>query len=270
MNAPHRHAAHKARVALRRAFAGATDERGYVSSPQQNLVHGVRLEQFEDDLRRGDGDELRMKFRAVHSSAALAINCFAPFKDRLGDIQLLGRRGAVGIEFEKRLTIFPDRRPANLDVWIDQRDRAVAIESKLLEYFTVTIPAFAPAYERLAPPVSEPSWWAAYVEAKEGAPRHLDRAQLLKHYFGLRRLQQALAASRDLTLLYLFWEPLNWEEISECLQHRKELEAFADRVAGSSITFRWMTYPQLWREWMEVPALGTHAGNLRERYEVCL
>ena len=68
----------KAKAALNRSFAGNTDNKGYVDWPEANLVSGVHLEQFERDLRQGDGSELRMKFCAVHSSAALAVNCFAP------------------------------------------------------------------------------------------------------------------------------------------------------------------------------------------------
>ena len=80
----------RARTALQHQFTGPTDA-GYVDWPQANLVPGVRLEQFESDLRRGDGGELRMKFCAVHSSAALAVNCFAPFKEVAGALMTIGR-----------------------------------------------------------------------------------------------------------------------------------------------------------------------------------
>jgi hypothetical protein len=70
----------KAKLALCKRFGGVADRQGYVDWPQGNLIPGVRLDQFEADLRRGDGNELRMKFCALHSSAALAVNCFAPFK----------------------------------------------------------------------------------------------------------------------------------------------------------------------------------------------
>ena len=270
MTASSRSAGEKAKDALRKQFDGITDPQGYVDWPQGNLIPGVRLDQFEADLRRGDGNELRMKFCAVHSSAALAVNCFAPFKDRPGDITILDHRGAVNIEFEKPLKIFPERRPANLDVWIDKGDSAIAIESKLLEYLHPKAPEFAPAYDCLAPPMSDSSWWAAFMDAKKGTPRHLDRAQLLKHYFGLRHLQQSQATPKKLTLLYLFWEPLNWPDVAECLQHREEVNEFAEKVAGASIPFRWMTYPQLWQEWSGVPALREHASHLNARYEVCI
>jgi|ERR1700690_2905437 hypothetical protein len=56
----------KAKAALIRSFAGAANLKGYVDWPQANLVSGVRLEQLF----------------AIHSSAALAVNCFSPFKNR--------------------------------------------------------------------------------------------------------------------------------------------------------------------------------------------
>ncbi|MHB8392119.1 MAG: hypothetical protein ACYDBH_21505 [Acidobacteriaceae bacterium] len=88
----------------------------------------MRLDQFERDCQR-DGSGLRMKFCAVHSSAALVVNCFAPFKDRPEDLFLLDQQGAVGIQFEKQMQIIPGRRPSILDVWVDRGSSAVAIRS---------------------------------------------------------------------------------------------------------------------------------------------
>ena len=59
------------------------DAKGYVREPSQNLIEGVRLVEFEADLKQGDGNELVGKFRAAHSSSALAVNVFAPFKSDL-------------------------------------------------------------------------------------------------------------------------------------------------------------------------------------------
>lgn len=184
-------------------------------------------------MRRGDGDELRMKFCAVHSSAALAVNSFAPFKVNPGGLRLLGKQGAINVEFERKLPIFRGGRSPNVDVWIDRDSEAVAVESKLLEYLTLKSPTFSDVYKRLAPPECESSWWQVYEQAKQGAVQHLDRAQLVKHYFGLNTHWKKNPKGPNLTLLYIFWEPLNWDDVPECRQHRKEVEAFADAVAGS-------------------------------------
>ena len=168
------------------------------------------------------------------------------------------------------MPIIPGRRPSNLDVWVDRGSSAVAIESKLLEYFEPKNPEFAEAYKSMVPPVSEPCWWSVCVESWNGAARQLDIAQLVKHYFGLRQFQQKITQSPNLVLLYLFWEPINWQDIAECKQHRKEVEQLAEKVAASSISFRWMTYTQLWREWIAIPQLAEHANNLKARYEICI
>jgi hypothetical protein len=268
--APLQSPADRARSALLSKFHGKLDSRGYVTAPEGNLIHGVELRHFAEDLSRGDGQELRSKFLAVHSSCALAVNTFAVFKDRPGDLVIDGRQGAERVTFEKTLRIFPNRRPANLDVWIDFPDTAVAVESKLLEYFGPKPAVFAPAYDQLAPQLSDRPWWIAFQAAKGGPRQHLDRAQLLKHYFGIRRLQESGTAPARLILLYLFWEPMNAADISECRRHREEIDKFATCVADASVEFRWMTYPDLWREWSEVPSLREHARRLHDRYAVAI
>jgi len=47
------------------------DEKGYVSETGQNLIEGVHLDDFEADLRQGDGNELEGKFRAAHSAVGI-------------------------------------------------------------------------------------------------------------------------------------------------------------------------------------------------------
>jgi hypothetical protein len=117
---------------------------------------------------------------------------------------------------------------------------------------------------------AEPCWWSVCVDSQNGAARQLDVAQLVKHYFGLRRCQEGNSQPKDVVLLYLFWEPTNWQDIAECRQHRIELQELAGKVAPSSIQFRWMTYTDLWRDWIAIPPLANHAANLRARYETCI
>ena len=95
---------------------------------EENLVEGVQTAHFESDLSEGDGGELRKKFPAIHSSAALAVNAFAPFKERPQDVQLLGENGALSIRLEKQMPIVPGCRASTLDVWIDRESTAVAVE----------------------------------------------------------------------------------------------------------------------------------------------
>lgn len=246
------------------------DDKGYVQKPEQNLLPGVRLEYFEDDLQQGAGSELQTKFRAAHSSSALAVNSFAWFcaVRRLHHLNLLGASCAKELKFERKCPIFRGGRAPHLDVWIEFDGEVIAIESKLTEYLAKTKPEFSPAYERLAPPgLSEPCWWNLYQDAKKGTPTYLDRAQLLKHYFGLRKFQQKKDAPGQITLLYLYWKPGNADDIEICKSHQLELAAFERSVADSEIKFCSMSYLQLWRDWQKVPELADHVHNLQSRYE---
>lgn len=76
--------------------AAEIDARGYVTDWHSNLLPGIDPGLIEGDFRAGKGSELDNKFQAAHSSAALAVNVFGPFRDRrdtfpvpgLGDLKL--------------------------------------------------------------------------------------------------------------------------------------------------------------------------------------
>lgn len=260
--------------ALRRHVQPPLDSKGYTTTPAENLVEGVTLDLFEDDLRKGSGGELRMKFCAAHSSAALAVNTFAWFKHtaRSPSLSLFGSTGANCLTLEKPFPIFRKGTPPNLDVWIERNHENVAIESKLTEYFTKKRPSFSTKYDELERlPLAESGWWRVYQQAKKAAPQHLDIAQLVKHYFGLWKFQQETATKKPIRFLYLFWEPRNGDAIQICKDHRKELEVLqhlADCGLDSDITFSSMTYSELWQDWSANPALAQHAANLKQRYDI--
>jgi hypothetical protein len=47
------------------------DSQGYLENLTHNLLSGIDPKDFESELGAGSGDELKSKFRAVHSSSAL-------------------------------------------------------------------------------------------------------------------------------------------------------------------------------------------------------
>lgn len=120
---------------LRHRATGTLDQRGYTATARENVFAGIDWQAVESELRRGSGNELGGKFRAVHSSSALAVNVFGRFKSRADELLLFGQRGARSVEFEKQFHIIPGRNPSNLDVWIDCGSHAIAVESKFLELF---------------------------------------------------------------------------------------------------------------------------------------
>ena len=116
------------------------DRDGYVGSFTDNLLPLVSPADFEADLRAGDGNELETKFCAAHSSSALAVNCFAPFRTRIDDLTLPFAGAFSKLEFERKCPALPDRRHPprghpHLDVLLSGADGVVGVESKLIEYF---------------------------------------------------------------------------------------------------------------------------------------
>ena len=82
--------------------------KGYTESIADNLVSSVMPADFESDLKQGSGNEDSGKVRATHSSSALVVNCFGPFKRHLSDLQICGTEGLTSLHFEKKC---PTYRP---------------------------------------------------------------------------------------------------------------------------------------------------------------
>lgn len=237
------------------------------------MLPGVRLDHFESDLGKGGGHELKKKFLALHSSAALAINTFAPFKDTPSSLSILRKQGFGSPVFERQLPTGLRGTPPNIDVYLQSDEEVIAVESKFLEYCTSKAANYSDSYSKDTLPLAEDCWWQVLEESKAAGLRHLDVAQLVKHYLGLIRLMNHGHEGwkpKEVTLLYLFWEPANGLDIQECLSHRGEIEQLASRVSGSRIKFRSLSYPELWREWESLPGIAAHLANLKTRYSLAL
>ena len=250
-------------------LAGMEGAAGYCQRPEDNLIPGVNLADFETDLRAGAGSELDGHFMAARSSSALAVNTFAPFKRVPDALSLLEVHGASKLCFEKKLPTGLGGTPPHLDVWIEHSDILIAVESKLLEYFQRKKASYQDSYRRVDLPQAEDCWWNVLEESKTFRKRHLAVGQLVRHYLGLKRLvdERKVASA---TLLYLFWEPANAANLAICRQHRAEIDDLARRVADSVISFKSMSYLELWENWDRVPALAPHVAHLRARYEIKL
>jgi hypothetical protein len=259
---------------LRHGGQGVTlDKNGYVADLEQNLLEGVRFEDFEADLRQGDGNELGGKIRAAHSSSALAVNCFAPFRRYAEALWLPQGDGFELLGFEQKCSHgIAGRRSPNLDVMLNGPDGRVAIESKCLEYLNPHPASFAPIYDSGIQDARRDSGWFREMcrLCKEPSRyRYLDAAQLIKHAFGLLH---TFPGGKNV-LLYLFWEPLDPEGHPCFAEHRAEIEAFAQVVSGGALGFASLSYPQLWRAWSAGSGpdwLKQHVDRLILRYGVKL
>lgn len=260
------HALRRARPDLELSAAG------YVDNPSDSLVAGATLELFEDDLRQGDGNELESKFRAAHSSSALAVNSFAPFKRCPCLLRLSGRTGFTSLHFERKCPTGLRGTPPNLDVLADGPDGIVAIESKCTEHLSPHPARFASAYrERIRYERRNSAWFQEMLGVLDNPERYqlLDVAQLIKHAFGLSHCFR----DRPVTLLYLYWEPTNAGEVAHFAHHRDEIRQLAARVAGASPAFEAISYGELWRAWdqlAEPPWLADHLRALRQRYAIAV
>ena len=276
------------RERARRALVQAAAETGrfpgsYCESPMDNLVHTLTIGQARIALTQldgGDGGELKRheagspKFCAAFSSAALAVNTFAPWLGREESLTLAGRSAFSQLAFEVRFPTGLAGKAPNLDVVASGPDAVVAIESKCTEHLGEHGAIFQPSYDAIVDELAHESWRSLFQELK-GNPPLLSRlavGQLIRHYLGLRRaIVDGTTASA--VLLYAFWEPDDAAAIPALVAHRRDVQALAERVHDPTVEFAAISYPELWSQWIapEAPRwLSDHVAALRERYGVTL
>jgi len=257
----------RAKQAVWRQFVSQSkfqiDGNGYVAEPWMNLLPRLTMGLFEDNLDDGGGNELQGKFRATHSSSALAVNSFAIWKEDLSALSFCGRTGFSELSFEKKCSTGLGGTPPHLDVFLENKPTVVGIESKFLETLKLKKPHFSPNYKLKNLPQIENAWWELLVEVSKGGRQYLDVAQLIKHYLGLRKQWRE---EKEIILLYLYWEPENAAKFEEFRKHREELKHFESRVRDSCVRFIGKSYPELWREWNAIQGEEDHIRNLRRRY----
>ena len=247
------------------------NENGYVESFQDNLLSAVATEDFEADLQAGDGNELENNIYAAHSSAALVVNSFAPFRTRLSSLRLLDAGPFNQLEFEKKCPTGLRGKSPNLDVLLSGANNIIGIESKLTEYLSKHRAQFKLSYrEKILDERRRSPYYTEMLRLIDEPDSYawLDAAQLIKHAFGLTYT----FPGKTITLLYLYWEPVNPECSSTFGEHRKEIQDFAQRVGGSKLNFDAMSYPELWKHWGETGPewLTKHLEDLCSRYLVSI
>lgn len=278
-----------AKLALRGAFlqAHGAEAMGmwrepydaYASSVEANLFDAIPFVDLRQAFDDGKGQELHgdathpPKMAAIYSSSALVLNTFGPWYRDLSHLVVNRHRGFKTMTFEAQVPHGLKGTPPHLDMRLDVDDRVLAIESKCLEYlYPMRKPAwFAPAYDTIVDHRAQSPWFRHIAALRENSERYryLDAAQLIKHYLGLSHSEP----TKSLTLLYLFWEPRNWQDFEAFTQHRAEIREFSDVVAGDRVRFEAFSYNELWAEWeqMQMPGwLAAHLQRLKARYSIDL
>jgi hypothetical protein len=206
--------------------------------------------------------------RALISSSALAVNFFDAWRgaDMATLAQALGLEAPIKeMRFEFKTRHFPVRpRSPNLDLLLTLANgQSVGVESKFSEpyrsddghgaisarYFSMSIDYWAAAQLTRAQLLAsrlQPEWI------------RLDAPQLLKHMLGL-----AHDPDRPTTMLYLWFDTGK----PDAADHRREIECFADAVAGDSIAFRAETYQSVFERLRSAasPITGWHS-YMNDRY----
>ncbi|HUT51626.1 MAG TPA: hypothetical protein VM325_20045 [Alphaproteobacteria bacterium] len=266
-------------IATRRVDPGINvDVKGYVDPLERNFSPLVPLDQVRNDFSHGAGGEFTgdpPKIAATHSSAALVVNVFGPWRTQPLALKLNGQQGFHTLRFEERCPIVSHGMPPHLDLIAESESDVVAVESKCTEYLKPKSASFKDAYEKYWDDRPSCSWREAMVLLKKQPDRFsfLDAAQLIKHYMGLRRRYESGTGTpyRDgkIVLLYLYWEPTNAGQFDAFVSHRAEIKAFGAEVGDDIVEFKSLTYAELWDSWdsSSDPLAKKHVEWLRSRYE---
>ncbi|MFA6413846.1 MAG: hypothetical protein WCW53_14240 [Syntrophales bacterium] len=240
------------------------DGKGYVTDSQLNLVAGVTSEMIKGDYDSGSGQEWLSKIRAIHSSSALVANTFGRWKSIPSQFTFADISGFSPPSLEAKCHSGLGGTPPNLDVLLQSSDTVFGIESKFLEPLKLTVPKFAASYSRNRLPLCEDAWWSLLERVRQWPPSHLDAAQLIKHYLGLRK---QFPDGKKVWLVYLYWRPVNVADISEYSRHAEDLEKFQSAIEGAeSIRFMALDYLELWDSWEKNINMAGHAKLLKNRY----
>jgi hypothetical protein len=239
------------------------DDLGYASCFEHNLIDGLSLAAIIGDLAAGAGSELKGKLCAAHSSAALAVNTFGPWRTDPSSLRISDVTGFRSLRFEATCPTGLSGTPPHLDVLLDG-ELPIGIESKCTEWMEAKRAKFSVSYDRLIG-IHGLSPWFKQVQILRTDPdryRHLDAAQLVKHALGLL----SLYGSRKAQLLYIYWEPNNAQVWPECLRHRREIDDLIHQVSQSDIKLSAMSYGELWEHWDNHEPIP-HLPKLRIRYD---
>lgn len=120
------------------------NEKGYVDKNECNLIEKFsNWEAIKSELQEGQGSELKkdngvIKFNAVHSSSALCVNNFAPFKEKKDKFSFFGYSDFTEATFEKKLPT--GISTPNLDFYLENKNTVMGFESKFTELLIKKLP----------------------------------------------------------------------------------------------------------------------------------
>jgi hypothetical protein len=248
------------------------NKKGYTRTNEENLLEMYsNWDEIKKELTEGDGNELKRKFRAVHSSSALCVNNFALVKQHKNNVSLFGETGFSEAVFEKKFPTFL-RTPVNLDFYLENNNSRIGIESK----FTETLrPALLKDknlksyinHKKLPKELQRKfnDFIECYLSCKK--KKYLDAAQLIEHLIALS-LYAVENPGKTTKLVYLYWLPFNYGDFKAYEEHFRELFIFAVHPEAFKLplTFEAYSYPELWDMMEKNEVLSDILKKIRARY----
>jgi len=243
----------------------------YLQCPENQLIKPSSFKSIEKEINSA-GKELVWKkqtppkFQAIFSSSALAVNTFLPVKENPKKFSIKKYKYLTNMEFEKKCPTGLRGTPPHLDVFIENEQVQIYIESKFLEIFSKSKNKFAPSYDKIVKEIKPNSWISTYLKIKNNriAFEYLDAVQLIKHYFGIKKKNSI----KKKVLLYVFWEPINFKEHDIFTKHRDEIIQFKKMIDEKDVKFETISYLDLWDE-LEHGYLAYYK-KLKERYKLTI
>jgi len=244
--------------------------KGYVLNNEDNLIDGVNLDLFHNDLMQGSGNELISKFNALFSSSALAVNNFAIVKKHKEIFSFLGYSGFTGATFERQFNTGLKGTPPNLDFVLENDEIIIAFESKYLELLDEKETKFKSSYNQNNLNYLD-NFWFDLINKYNERKLNLDVAQLIKHSIGLinYRLKLSMTKNKKVILVYIYWTPNNLKKFEVYNKHSKEISALSELLKKQSdIDFITMSYNDFWDIYYEQSIFKEHFDKLKSRYSI--
>ncbi len=248
---------------------------GYYTDYKLNFLPSIQNKiEIEKEIGAGNGNELvdtkkPAKFKAVHSSSALCVNNFAPFKQHVDRFSFLGYSNFIEASFEKKIPTgisFP-----NIDFYLENEKTIIGFESKYTEYLKSKLPnenleKYINRKKSLK--ITNDSFFSLIEEyAINKNHYHLDIAQLLKHTIGL--LSREKETKKKAILVYIFWLPENWKDFEIFKKHQSEIEEFKSKI-GKYIEFIPLSYLEFWKNYETDSLFENHIKEVKARYNLSL
>jgi hypothetical protein len=246
---------------------------GYCLDDSTNLIEGVDSCLFFNDMMQGGGGELKRKFNAIYSSAALCVNNFAIVKQYIEQFTLKIHEKEISnfhcAKFERQFPTGLQGTPPTLDFVIENDDTVIAFESKYLEILEKKETKFSESYNQKKLDFIKDSPLFELIQKYKGKEMFLDVAQLIKHSIGLINYG---INNKKAHLVYIYWKPQNSNDVKECYrEHDGELSKFADGLKDEKrLHFSSMTYSEFWANYAGKDVFSTHFNKVKNRYDIII